>query len=80
MKSTVMGGDMEEGGKLYGLFCGGDTAVFDDLVKQYQKDMILFIAQYTCDYQIAEDVSQDVFVKLFVNKPRYKPSASFKTW
>ena len=71
---------MDNGGEYYIMFLGGDVAAFDELVKRYQNEMILFIALYTDDYQIAEDISQDVFVKLYVNKPRYAPSASFKTW
>lgn len=71
---------MDNGGEYYIKFLGGDVAAFDELVKRYQNEMIPFIALYTDDYQIAEDISQDVFVKLYVNKPRYAPSSSFKTW
>ena len=32
------------------------------------------------DYPTAEDISQNVFVKLYLKKPTYSPNASFKTW
>jgi RNA polymerase sigma-70 factor (ECF subfamily) len=41
---------------------------------------VLFIQQYVGDFHVAEDISQDVFVKLYVKKPHYSPKASFKTW
>ncbi len=71
---------MDNGGEHYLSFLGGNPAAFEEMVKRYQSGLILFIAQYTGDFQISEDISQDVFVKLYVNKPVYRPSASFKTW
>lgn len=71
---------MDNGAVYYSRYLQGDESAFEELVKLYQNEMILLIAQYTSDYQISEDISQDVFVKLYVNKPRYAPSASFKTW
>lgn len=32
------------------------------------------------DNGAAEDITQDTFVKLFIEKPEFSPKASFKTW
>ena len=42
--------------------------------------MIYFIARYIRNIQIAEDISQDVFVYLLVNKKQYDFQYSFKTY
>ena len=72
---------MEDYGyKYYSDFLSGDPCGFEQIVKLYRENLILFIQQYVRDYQSAEDVSQDVFVKLYLKKPHYSPKASFKTW
>ena len=68
------------GYQLYEDFLSGDLRGFERIVKGYREMLILFIRQYVGDYQAAEDISQDVFVKLYMKKPRYSPKASFKTW
>ena len=64
----------------YQNFLDGDPLGFEELVKQYRNNLILFIQQFVRDYQAAEDISQNVFVKLYLKKPSYSPNASFKTW
>lgn len=64
----------------YSSFLSGDLRGFEQIVKEYREKMILFVQQYVGDYQAAEDITQDVFVKLYLKKPRYSPKASFKTW
>lgn len=68
------------GHKYYTAFLSGDSLGFESLVKAYRNNLILFIRQYVYDFSIAEDISQDVFVKLYVKNPHYSPKASFKTW
>ena len=70
----------DRGQKYYSDFLSGDPLGFEQIVKLYRENLILFIQQYVRDYQSAEDVSQDVFVKLYLKKPHYSPKASFKTW
>lgn len=68
------------GQKYYNDFLNGDSLGFESIVRKYRDNLILFIQQYVCDFSIAEDISQDVFVKLYVKKPHFSPKASFKTW
>ena len=68
------------GHKYYMDFLNGNLLGFESIVKTYRDNLILFIEQYVHDFSIAEDISQDVFVKLYVKKPHYYPKASFKTW
>ncbi len=64
----------------YRQFLQGDTNAFEDIVISYRKGLILFINRYVNDLDTAEDLAEDVFVRLLIKKPRYKGDASFKTW
>lgn len=66
--------------ELYERFRQGDKAAFESLVLEYRQGLTLFIRRFVGDMDTAEDIAADVFVKLLVKKPRYKGSASFKTW
>ncbi len=72
---------MEDNGYIYyQSFLSGDPLGFEQLVRCYRNGLILFIRQYVGDNQAAEDISQNVFVKIYVNDKKYRPDASFKTW
>lgn len=66
--------------ELYSRFICGDTSAFEELVSLYRQSLTLFIYRIVNDMDTAEDLAEDVFVKLLVKKPRYKGDASFKTW
>ncbi len=66
--------------ELYERFRQGDKGAFEELVMQYRQGLTLFIHRYVNDMDTAEDIAEDVFVKLLVKKPPYKGNASFKTW
>ena len=66
--------------ELYERFRQGDKAAFEELVMLYRQGLTLFIHRYVNDMDTAEDIAEDVFVKLLVKKPPYKGNASFKTW
>ncbi|MCI8384664.1 MAG: RNA polymerase sigma factor [Clostridia bacterium] len=66
--------------ELYKQFLEGDKEAFEKLVIRHKNNMIYFIARYIRNIQIAEDISQDVFVYLLVNKKQYDFQYSFKTY
>lgn len=65
---------------LYERFKHGDRAAFEALVLKHRQSLILFIHRFVQDIDAAEDLAEDVFVKLLIKKPRYTGDASFKTW
>ena len=66
--------------KLYQKYLNGDNKAFEELVTKYKDNIIYFISRYTKNTEIAEDISQDVFVYLLVNKEQYDFKYSFKTY
>lgn len=66
--------------ELYENYLEGNEYAFNEIVFRYQNPLIYFISRYTRDIEIAEDISQDVFVYLLLNKQQYNFSYSFKTY
>ncbi len=58
----------------------GDLAAFRLIVERHQKPLINFISRYLGDRVAAEDVAQEVFLRVFKAANNYKPKAKFKTW
>lgn len=58
----------------------GDRAAFDALIDKYRKPLLNVIARYIGDHGDAEDLAQDVFVRIYRAAPRYVPTAKFSTW
>ena len=66
--------------KLYQKYLNGDNKAFEELVTKYKDNIIYFISRYTKNTEIAEDISQDVFVYILLNKEQYDFKYSFKTY
>ncbi len=57
----------------------GDTAAFDTLYEKYRGDVYRFLLRQF-DTAIAEELYQDVWIKLIQARDRYQPTARFRTW
>ena len=57
--------------ELYQKYLKGDNNAFEKLVIKYKDNIIYFISRYTKNTEIAEDISQDVFVYILLNKEQY---------
>ena len=66
--------------ELYKKYLKGDNNAFEKLVIKYKDNIIYFISRYTKNTEIAEDISQDVFVYILLNKEQYDFKYSFKTY
>ncbi len=71
---------MDNGASSYLRFLNDDKEGFVELVKDYKDGLVLFLNCYTNDIHIAEEAADETFLKLYVNKPKYKSEYSFKTW
>jgi RNA polymerase sigma-70 factor, ECF subfamily len=58
----------------------GDRAAFRTLVEKYQGPLTNFIHHLTSDQGQAEELTQDVFLRVYRAAPRYRPDARFTTW
>ena len=71
---------MENGASSYLRFLNGDKDGFVDIVRQYKDGLTLFVNTIMNDIHISEEVANEVFLRLYVKKPKYKSEYSFKTW
>jgi len=71
---------MEEDIKLYKEFLSGNQDSFDSLMEKYRKNIICFINRFVNSIDIAEDLAQDVFVYLLINRKEYDFKYSMKTY
>ena len=61
-------------------FQRGDEAAFRLLYERNARAMIAYCHRFVRDAARAEELAQDVFVKLYRSAHRYQPSARFKTF
>jgi len=64
----------------YRRFLEGDTAAIGEIVEQYNKSLVFYLADILGNVNTAEDAAADAFVKLLVKKPRLKNSAALRTY
>lgn len=58
----------------------GDEKSLEVLIHRYLKPIYSFVYRYLNNKQEAEDITQDVFVKVWRNLKRFNRNKSFKTW
>ncbi|NOZ62038.1 MAG: sigma-70 family RNA polymerase sigma factor [Calditrichaeota bacterium] len=66
--------------KLVQLFLSGDEAAFSALVGRYKYAIFQFILMKTKNRELAADLTQDVFVRLYNSANKYKNSGKFYSW
>jgi RNA polymerase sigma-70 factor (ECF subfamily) len=59
---------------------GGDEQAFEQLVERHQNLVIGTVAKMLGGVEGAEDIAQQVFVRVWQSAPRYRPEAKFTTW
>jgi RNA polymerase sigma-70 factor, ECF subfamily len=58
----------------------GDDSAFDYLVQKYRRQIINFMYRMAHNSAAAEDLAQEVFLRVYRSRANYEPSAKFTTW
>jgi RNA polymerase sigma-70 factor (family 1) len=66
--------------RLMGLVSGGDTGAFEQLVERHQRLVVGTVSRMLGNNSEAEDIAQQVFVRVWKSANRYVPRAKFTTW
>ena len=61
-------------------FAEGDEEAFDELVGRHQVALVNFFHKMLWNHHAAEDLAQEVLVKLYTCRERYEPRAKFTTF
>lgn len=57
-----------------------NAAAFEELVLRYQTRLVTILRHLVGDADQAEDLAQEVFMRMYRSRKSYKPSAKFATW
>lgn len=71
---------MDHGESSYRRFLAGDPEALPELVHTYRPGLEQYLFSIVHDRALAEDLTEDTFVKLCLKRPRPNGTASFKTW
>lgn len=58
----------------------GDESAFSYLVQKYRRPMVGFMYRLCHNPSTAEDLAQEVFLRVYRSRTTYEPSAKFTTW
>jgi RNA polymerase sigma-70 factor (ECF subfamily) len=58
----------------------GDASAFEELVYRYQSRLVAVLEQLVQRREQAEDLAQEVFLRVYRARATYKPDAKFCTW
>jgi RNA polymerase sigma-70 factor (ECF subfamily) len=58
----------------------GDQLAFDYLVQKYRRSLVSFMYRMARNPAMAEDLAQEVFVRVYRSRSTYQASAKFTTW
>ena len=58
----------------------GDEAAFEQLIARHSSVVLNTIRRFVGDTGRAEELTQEVFLRVWRAAPRYEPTAAFRTW
>jgi RNA polymerase sigma-70 factor (ECF subfamily) len=58
----------------------GDDSAFEYLVQKYRRPMLSFMYRMAHNSAVAEDLAQEVFLRVYRSREKYEASAKFTTW
>ncbi len=58
----------------------GDNSSFGELLRRYRVPLVNYFSRLLRDPALAEDLAQEVFLRVYKARGRYRPEARFTTW
>lgn len=71
---------MNIGAGSYHRFLEGDENALVEIITEYRPGLQNYINSIVNNFTVAEELTEETFIKLLIKKPRNKNTASFKTW
>jgi len=71
---------MDSDQKLIANYLKGNEKSLEILIHRYLKPIYSFVYRYIDNSEVAEDITQEVFVKVWKNLKKFNKNKSFKTW
>lgn len=61
-------------------FQKGDVSAFEELLRKYQKPLVNFVYRFLHSREEAEEIAQEIFLRVYASAGSYRPEAKFSTW
>ena len=61
-------------------FQEGDRQSYNELVFRYKVKILNFLYRFVYDMDLAEDLAQETFLKVYLKKDSYREISKFSTW
>ncbi len=71
---------IDDDARLMVRFRDGDRSAFEALFRRYTPPLVNFLARMLPDRARAEELAQDVFVRIYQARERYEARSRFSTW
>jgi len=78
--SKEMHQQAQDGSRLMLRFMQGDEQAFEDLLNMHENGILNFFYRLTGERHAAEDMTQELFIKVYRYRDRYEPRATFKSF
>ena len=72
--------EMDEDTKAMLRLKNGDRVAFDELYSRFRIRIYNYVFRYLGTTDTSEDVTQEVFVRMYTSAKSYEPTARFSTW
>jgi len=73
-------GDKRSDYEIITLILEGDTNLFEELVSRYKNLVYSIVLRMVNNLDDADDLAQEVFIKIYKNLEKYYPEFKFSTW
>ena len=64
----------------YRRFLEGDDDGIVQIIKDHKDGLMIYLNSFVQNIHLAEDLTEDTFVKLIARRPRFSGKSTFKTW
>jgi len=80
LPDALVGADLISDAQMMLRVKAGDQSAFDYLVAKYRRPMVSFMYRMARNAAVAEDLAQEVFLRIYRSRATYEASAKFTTW
>jgi RNA polymerase sigma-70 factor (ECF subfamily) len=77
---AIAGGEAPSDAQVMLRVKAGDQSAFDYLVQKYRRPLVSFMYRMARNAAAAEDLAQEVFLRVYRSRESYEASAKFTTW
>ena len=71
---------MDNGASSYRRFLEGNDDGIVEIIKDHKDGLMFYLNSFVQNIHLAEDLTEDTFVKLIARRPRFSGKSTFKTW